>query len=625
MRNILSNVSSYCFNGSGMFKIPKQFNVFFKSEKVNAFIFFKKDYKIVENESEANLKLIQDLSLPNEGYKIVINDEFIEINYHKDCGAFYGLLTLDELLVGNEIKKYMIFDQPAIKTRGLMLDISRNKVPKIETIKYLIDMMAKLKMNHLELYVEGFSFEYKSFSKYLEEEGYITLDEYKELESYANQRFIDFVPNQNGFGHMGDWLQKDEFKDLAVCPDGIFLWGRHRTPTTLNPLDQRSLELVKKMYADMIPHTKSKYFNMNFDEPFELGHGKTEGMNVQDIYLDFTLKAYDEVKKYQKIPMMWGDVLVKHPDSWNRIPKDVIFIDWGYDAGYSFAKHAKGLHEQGVQFMCAPGTCSWSSFFGRYLDWYENIKNACDAVYDYDGLGVILTDWGDFGHLQFLPISYAPIVYMGLYSWSHKEGTILKVRDYLNDEIFKDSNKVIGDLLLDLGHYSRYDSEYSGNGSKTFYTFMWASCAIPDTRNKDISPITYFKDKMGTTFMKYPKFRIMRKFLNLKLDEIDFIKMDNDLLAIEEIIQTVKMLKMIHKLSLAYNEEVDLDLRIRYMTEVVNSRESFISEQKRLWLARNKSGGLQSSIKHIESFMDFASETLKYLNDRGDNYEEIKN
>ena len=623
MSKIFPNVSFFK-NLIGEFKIPKPFKVFFKSEKVNVFIFFNYDYEIVCNESEASLIFESDLALPEEGYHIITNDDKIVIKYHKPCGAFYGLLTLSQVLTSEVVRNFEIIDEPKIKTRGLMLDISRNKVPKVETIKYIIDMMAKLKMNHLELYVEGFSFEYKSFSEYLEEDGFITVSEFEELEKYANERFIDFVPNQNGFGHMGDWLAKKEFKDLAICPDGFFLWGRDRKPTTLNPLDDRSIELVKKMYADMIPHSNSKYFNMNFDEPFELGRGKTEGKNVEEMYLDYTLKAYEEIKKYGKIPMMWGDVLVKHPDCWDKLPKDMIFIDWGYDAGYSFEKHAKKLKEKEVSFMCAPGTTAWSSFFGRYLDWYENIKNACDAVVNNNGLGVILTDWGDFGHLQFLPVSYAPIVYMGLYSWSHKEGSILSVRDYLNDVIFKDSNKVIGDLLIDLSHYSRYDLEYGGNGTKTFYTFMWASCAIPDTKYKNESPIDYFKKKMGTTFMQYPKFRIMRKFLNLKLDEIDFIKMDNDLLTIEEIIQTVKMLKMIHKLSLAYNEGVDLDLRIRYMEEVVNSRESFINEQKRLWLARNKSGGLQSSINNIESFMEFSEETLKYLNDRGDSYEEIE-
>ena len=46
---------------------------------------------------------------------------------------------------------------------------------------------------------------------------------------------IDLVPNQNT-GHMTDWLQHDEFKDLAESPDGFFIWGAHRAPSTLNVL-----------------------------------------------------------------------------------------------------------------------------------------------------------------------------------------------------------------------------------------------------------------------------------------------------------------------------------------------------------------------------------------------------
>ena len=45
--------------------------------------------------------------------------------------------------------------EPDLKIRGFMLDISRNKVAKISTIKYIIDIMSDLKMNHFELYVEG--------------------------------------------------------------------------------------------------------------------------------------------------------------------------------------------------------------------------------------------------------------------------------------------------------------------------------------------------------------------------------------------------------------------------------------------------------------------------------------
>ena len=113
---------------------------------------------------------------------------------------------------------------------------------------------------------------------------------------------MDFVPNQNGFGHMADWLEKDEFKNLAICPNGINLWGRWRKPSTLDPLNPGSAELVSKMYADMIPYTKSKYFNMNFDEPFELGLNKNkqrcQEIGKENLYLEFVEKAYNEIKKY---------------------------------------------------------------------------------------------------------------------------------------------------------------------------------------------------------------------------------------------------------------------------------------------------------------------------------------
>ena len=57
-------------------------------------------------------------------------------------------------------------------------------------MKYLVDIMSDLKMNHLELYVEGFSFEYKSFPQYLQENSYVTVEEYKELEEYCNKNAI---------------------------------------------------------------------------------------------------------------------------------------------------------------------------------------------------------------------------------------------------------------------------------------------------------------------------------------------------------------------------------------------------------------------------------------------------
>lgn len=45
---------------------------------------------------------------------------------------------------------------------------------------------------------------------------------------------------------MSDWLAQDEYKKLAECEDGFDIWGSHRAPSTLDPTNEESVNLVKK-------------------------------------------------------------------------------------------------------------------------------------------------------------------------------------------------------------------------------------------------------------------------------------------------------------------------------------------------------------------------------------------
>ena len=76
------------------------------------------------------------------------------------------------------------------------------------------------------------------FKEVLKDGNYLTLDEYLELEKYAFDNFLEFVPNQNGFGHMTDWLEIPEYARFAECPDGFEIWGSWKKPSTFNPLDE---------------------------------------------------------------------------------------------------------------------------------------------------------------------------------------------------------------------------------------------------------------------------------------------------------------------------------------------------------------------------------------------------
>ena len=211
-----------------------------------------KDMILADDSSPTILEIKQDLSVENEEeYHLIIKENRIQIISKTEKAAFYGLITLKQLRSEQIIETQDIKDKPDLEVRGLMLDISRAKVLNVSSIKKIIDLIAELKYNHLELYVEGFSYEYKNIKEALADKNYLTQEEYLEVEKYANEKYIDFVPNQNGFGHMSDWLALDKFKELAECPDGFEIWGSKRPPSTLDPTNPKSFELVKQMYEEL--------------------------------------------------------------------------------------------------------------------------------------------------------------------------------------------------------------------------------------------------------------------------------------------------------------------------------------------------------------------------------------
>ena len=52
------------------------------------------------------------------------------------------------------LQTFSVIDSPAVSHRGVLLDISRNRVPTPAAARDLIDLLSSLKYNHLQLYVE---------------------------------------------------------------------------------------------------------------------------------------------------------------------------------------------------------------------------------------------------------------------------------------------------------------------------------------------------------------------------------------------------------------------------------------------------------------------------------------
>ena len=117
--------------------------------------------------TEDTIQFTENKELQKEQYVLEITEEGIEISWGSPAGAFYAVMTLHQLVLFSEgkIACCRIEDFPGLRDRAVMIDISRGKVPKVESLKAMIDLLAGLKINQFQLYVEGFSFAYPSFSE----------------------------------------------------------------------------------------------------------------------------------------------------------------------------------------------------------------------------------------------------------------------------------------------------------------------------------------------------------------------------------------------------------------------------------------------------------------------------
>lgn len=574
-----------------------------------------------------NITFAKKEGLASEGYELAIKPSGINIGYSSPAGAYYAVVTLSHLKkqFPETIDCLAIKDEPDMPIRGLMYDISRDKVPQLHTLKEMVDMLSLLKYNHFELYVEGFSFGYPSFKELWEgKETPITPEEIRELDAYCKERFIDLVPNQNSLGHMQAWLETPTYEHLAECPDGYELMPMRKVKTTLDPSNKESIALVEQMMADMLPHFSSNIFNANLDEPFELGHCNNADLaaevGVGQIYLDHVLKVYDLAKANDKEFWMWGDIIGKHPELLDQMPKDITVLEWGYETEHPFDKNTSRIKEQGLEFIVCPGTSSWMTLTGRTDNMLGNIENAVISGIKNGAKGMLLTDWGDMGHWQYLPVSYPGFVYAGAISWNSGTARSLNLERYLDTYVFEDDNQNLGDIVLGMGRSYHYEERHLPNMSHNFMAYQFG-----------ISDPVLEKTIYGAIERKFPelagdsvfamlkgRFNVQKSFeidaLNQHLNNLETnlnVYVDESSLMVDgektevrnEFRNGIQMVRLGAEIR-TYSQEKESwssDKKITYLSAMQNRLASIKEEHQRLWLLRNKSGGLERSMKPLNN------------------------
>ncbi len=401
----------------------------------------------------SELKTYRDKTIKNsEGYRIRILTKGIEIYSATAAGAYYAIQTLKDLatIYANNPPACLIEDEPDFKRRGVYLDCSRGKVPKLKTLKELVIRLAHWKINELQLYIENV-FTFKKHPDIGKGYSPFTPDELLELQNHCQKHHVRLVGSLASFGHLEKILALPKYRHLGEMPGFRGFGGG----TTLCPTDPGSIKLISELYSEFVPLFEAEDFNVCCDETWELGEGKSkklaEKTGKDRVYLQFLLKIYSLCQKYGKRMNVWADVVLKYSELLSKLPRDIVLLNWEYEHNGKNIYKTKDIAKAKIPFMVCPGTSSWLTHGSRLPNSMANVKSFAEQGRKYHAEGLLNTDWGDNGHRNFLGASLHGFAHGAAQSWNGKTVDNAKFTDNFCFHFFGENTGRLANIIRLLG------------------------------------------------------------------------------------------------------------------------------------------------------------------------------
>jgi len=353
-----------------------------------------------DSQNELHLQLSSDPEGNDETHSILVAPNLVEIKSPTVRGLHYGLSSLKLLLSSG--RGVLTFGtsrcSPSFPNRGVMLDISRGKMPTLDYLKLLIGLLSDLKYNILQLYSE----DKLALSKHPDIgrlTGTYTEAQIRELDAFAQSRFIELQPCIQTFSHMHGVVRLPGYNHLAEN-DVLFSFAAGNDAV---------YAYLDDVFSETLPWFSSKTLNINLDEAYDLGTGfskpAVKKYGKGEVLLSHIRRVVEIARRHgaEKI-LMWGDFAVRHPELITRLPENTVVLDWNYNPLPQFPT-LEAFRKAGVPFWAAGGVSTWNSIFPRVYNSFANLVGlSCEAC-GSGASGFLVTDWGDYGHPQPLELS----------------------------------------------------------------------------------------------------------------------------------------------------------------------------------------------------------------------------
>lgn len=370
--------------------------------------------------------------LKQEGYILDVDDNGVVIVAESPTGRYYGVVTLLQM-IGEKGRSLVIpgatvVDWPLMKMRGITDDLSRGQVSTMENFKKIIRFLGRYKLNVYSPYIEDI-FLWKNYPTIGKGRGGLTSAEMRELDIYARKHHVEVIPIFETLGHWENILALPDYAKYAEFP------GAH----TVNVSDEGVYKMLDEMIGELAAAFSSPYFNMAADESWDVGLGvnkdRVAKSDIATVHVEHYKRLFQILKKYKKKPMMYGDIILDHPKILDKIPKDVTIVDWHYGVSDSYTSPAV-FRNAGFPYVVSPAVWNFTGPFPNYINTFVNIQNLVRDGYRNGAMGVMTSNWNDYGGEALRELNYYGYAWTAECAWNPARGTSFEFNQKFFDEFF---------------------------------------------------------------------------------------------------------------------------------------------------------------------------------------------
>jgi len=287
-------------------------------------------------------------------------------------------------------------------------------------------------------------------------------------------------------------------------------------------------------------------------------------------------------------------MIINSPDSYKRIPKGAVALEWGYELIQSqlMAEHCMALRDKEIEYYVCPSCNTHYSFTGRFDVTSFNLRTAGEVGRKYGAKGYLVTDWscGGEGHPHFGVWSFLPAALGGQYAWNvgdEQNGETFKADFIRGAEAYTDTfifgGAKVSEYLYRIANYYLLEPERIHCGSMVGQIFQYPL---------EITNYHIFFDlkECGDDFY----FNNVVRYVSDILKDVEALEMDEQYKR-EIIINSKMVILSAHLCKVRKNKTIDKDLAI----ELVHLIDWMKDEYVTLWNMRNYEIGSEIFIKNL--------------------------